>query len=59
MPSVKKWYYRISSGTEAEFERLGAEGWELVAVPPGAPWTAFFKRPAPPEIRPLITSEDW
>jgi hypothetical protein len=44
-PNVRWEYYRLDNISITEFNRLGAEGWELVVVL--APSISFFKRKLP------------
>jgi hypothetical protein len=48
-PSVVRWEYKIFPGApdEREFNKLGADGWELATSvhPAGGPPTHTFKRP--------------
>jgi hypothetical protein len=49
-PPVVRWEYKIFPGApdEREFNKLGADGWELATSshPAGGPPTHTFKRPA-------------
>jgi len=44
---MQKWEYKIvAKATEAEINRLGEEGWELISVTENITYyTFFFKRP--------------
>jgi hypothetical protein len=52
---MKKWEYKTTgldgSSISAQLNRLGNDGWELVAVTPviNAQSVLIFKRPVPPE----------